>query len=127
MNTIFVSGVLKTPAQIQMNAQGYLLSFDMVNYDKTIDDQGIVKQILTSWKVSLPFAKKPTQMLKKLGRGIKVLVKGDAHINHKEIDNQFKLECSLLAEQLDILGGESIVDEETATSVQWEDRTAVAS
>ena len=129
MNTVFVSGILRTQAQIEMNGKDYLLTFDMMNHDQSIDPKGTIKQILTPWAVSLRFDKKPTQLLNRLAKGIKVMVKGAAKINYKEVGQQIKLECELAGQQLEIFEGHAAIENQYTSSKEqdWTEHAAIAS
>lgn len=129
MNTVFVSGTIKTPVQVKMNEKGYLITFDMMHCDQSMDDQGTMKQILTPWKVALSYKERPTQLLDKLSTGIKVLVKGDAKIDYEEIDQHYKLNCFLKGEQLNIFEGQTAKEGQynNTSAPAWEEPTAMAS
>lgn len=103
MNTVFVSGTVNTTAQLKMGDQGYLVTFMMTNQDECKDASGALKQIKTNWTVSLQYDEEPVSILKKLEKGIKILVKGDAKISHKEVDNTFKMDCFLQGQTLNFL------------------------
>jgi len=103
MNTVFVSGTINTPAQLKMGDQGYLVTFMMTNQDECKDASGALKKIDTNWSVSLQYEEEPVSLLKKLEKGMKVLVKGDAKISHKEVNDTFEMNCSLQGETLNFL------------------------
>jgi len=103
MNTIFVSGTLKAPAQLKMGDQGYLVTFDMVHEDEMKDATGTIKTILTDWSVSLQYFEEPSEVIDKLNNGVKVLVKGNAEISHQEESGVFKMNCFLEGESLNIM------------------------
>jgi hypothetical protein len=103
MNTVFVSGTVNTPAQLKMGDQGYLVTFMMTNQDECKDERGVLKQINTKWSVSLQYDEEPVSVVKKLEKGIKILVKGDAKISHKEVDDIFEMDCFLNGTTLDFL------------------------
>ncbi|MGB3776168.1 MAG: hypothetical protein WA951_13010 [Leeuwenhoekiella sp.] len=95
MNTVFVSGTLNSPAQLKMGDQGYLVTFKMTHEDELKDSFGNSKQVLTEWSVSLQYNQEPTEIIEKLDKGKKVLVKGNAKIEHQEGVDDFTMSCSL--------------------------------
>ncbi len=103
MNTVFVSGTVNTTAQLKMGDQGYLVTFMMTNQDECKDESGALKKIDTIWSVSIQYNEKPVSILKKLEKGIKILVEGDAKISHKEVDNTFEMDCFLQGKTLNFL------------------------
>lgn len=103
MNTVFISGTVNAPAQLKMGDQGYLVTFMMTNQDECKDESGALKQINTNWSVSLQYDEEPVLVLKKLEKGIKILVKGDAKISHKEVNNTFEMDCFLKGKTLNFL------------------------
>lgn len=104
MNTIYVSGTLNNPAQIKMGDHGYLVTFDLTHLEKNRDVQGNLNEVKTEWSVSMQYDQDPSELIKKLEKGRKVLVKGDAKIKHTEVNNEFILDCYLQAETLDLMG-----------------------
>lgn len=67
----------------------------MSHLDELKDAHGKPKQITTNWSVSLQYDEEPVDMLKKLEKGMQVLVKGNAEISHREVDNVFEMDCFL--------------------------------
>lgn len=104
MNAIFVSGTVNTQAQLKMGDQGYLLTFKLTHQEEFKDKHGKLKQMSTNWSVSLQYDKEPTDVMKKLEKGVKVLVNGNAEISHKEVDNAFEMSCFLHGKTLNFLG-----------------------
>ena len=130
MNTVFVSGTLNKPAQVNVSEHGYLLTFNMLNYDECADSSGKIKQVLTPWTVSLSYDYKPVNLLNRLREGMKVLVKGDAKIDYKEIDQEYKLDCALMGEHIDILDtpvNREVQFEHALSDQEWDMTTAIAS
>lgn len=103
MNAVFVSGTVNTQAQLKMGDQGYLLTFKLTHQDEFKDAHGKLKQIATNWSVSLQYDEEPTDVMNKLEKGMKVLVKGNPEIFHKEVDNVFEMNCFLQGQTLNFL------------------------
>ncbi|WP_031428893.1 hypothetical protein [Flavimarina sp. Hel_I_48] len=126
MNTVFVSGTLKTAAQLKMGDQGYIVTFKMVHEDEMKDSNGSIKAIATDWSVSLQYIEEPSDIISKLEKGVKVLVKGTSEISHQEEGGTFKMNCTLNGESLNIMDTASKKLQQNIQR-QFADRQAMAS